>query len=103
MLSDSPTLNDLRGQLTQYLPELRESYGITRLGIFGSYQRGEQRPDSDLDLLVEFDPERRFGLVTFCTIENELSDRLGVKVDLVMKESLKPRIGDRILAEVQYL
>ncbi|MGD1850611.1 MAG: nucleotidyltransferase family protein, partial [Cyanophyceae cyanobacterium] len=89
--------------LTQYLPQLRENYGITRLGIFGSYQRGEQRPDSDLDILVEYDPERRYGLLTFCTIENELSDRLGVIVDLVMKEGLKPRIGDRILSEVQYL
>ncbi|RMG12679.1 MAG: nucleotidyltransferase, partial [Cyanobacteria bacterium J055] len=52
---------------------------------------------------VEFDPERRFGLLTFCQIENELSDRLSVKVDLVMRTDLKPRIGDRLLAEVEYL
>ncbi|RMG05482.1 MAG: nucleotidyltransferase, partial [Cyanobacteria bacterium J055] len=77
-------LQILRDRLAQILPELQQTYGITRLGTFGSYQRGEQTPTSDLDLLVEFDPERRFGLLTFCQIENELSDRLSVKVDLVM-------------------
>jgi predicted nucleotidyltransferase len=46
---------------------------------------------------------RRFGLLTFCELENQLSDQLGVKVDLVMKTGLKPHIGERILAEVQYL
>ncbi|MDY6936498.1 MAG: nucleotidyltransferase family protein [Cyanobacteriota bacterium] len=97
------TVQTLRDRLAQLLPELQHAYGITRLGTFGSYQRGEQTPSSDLDLLVEFDPDRRFGLLTFCKIENELSDRLGVKVDLVMKTGLKPRIGERILAEVEYL
>ncbi|MFP4297531.1 MAG: nucleotidyltransferase family protein [Spirulinaceae cyanobacterium] len=89
--------------LQSILPELKERYGVTELGIFGSYIRGEQTVNSDLDLLVEFEPERRFGLLTFCELENELSDRLGIKVDLVMKTGLKPRIGARILAEVQYL
>ena len=97
------TLQTLRDRLAQLLPELQHAYGITRLGTFGSYQRGEQTPNSDLDLLVEFDPDRRFGLLTFCQIENELSDLLGVKVDLVMTTGLKPRIGERILAEVEYL
>lgn len=103
MSNTLPTIDALRGHLAQYLPELRDNYGITRLGTFGSYQRGEQTPDSDLDILVEFAPERRFGLLTFCSIENELSDRLGVKVDLVMKDGLKPHLGARILAEVKYL
>jgi len=90
-------------RLNEALPELKKNYGITQIGVFGSYVRGEQTPDSDLDLLVEFDRDRRFGLLTFCELENRLSDRLGVKVDLVMKTGLKPRIGERILAEVRYL
>jgi len=98
-----PTLDRLLDRLRQAIPELKQRYGITQLGVFGSYVRGEQTPNSDLDLLVEFDPDRRFGLLTFCELENQLSDRLGVKVDLVMKTGLKPRIGERILAEVQYL
>ncbi|NMG59184.1 nucleotidyltransferase [Geitlerinema sp. P-1104] len=96
-------LQTLGQQLTELLPYLQQTYGVTRLGIFGSYQRGEQTPNSDLDILVEFHPDRRFGLLTFCQLENELSDRLGVKVDLVMRDGLKPHVGDRILAEVNYL
>lgn len=103
MNNSQTTLQTLRDRLAQLLPDLQKTYGITRLGIFGSYRRGEQNPNSDLDLLVEFHPDRRFGLLTFCKIENELSDYLGVKVDLVMKSGLKPKIGDRILAEVEYL
>jgi predicted nucleotidyltransferase len=98
-----PTLDHLLEGLHQRLPELKKQYGIVQLGVFGSYVRGEQTSNSDLDLLVEFDSNRRFGLLTFCELENQLSDLLGVKVDLVMKTGLKPRIGERILAEVQYL
>jgi predicted nucleotidyltransferase len=101
--SPSPTLKQILERLNEALPELKKNYGITQIGVFGSYVRGEQTPDSDLDLLVEFDRDRRFGLLTFCELENRLSDRLGVKVDLVMKTGLKPRIGERILAEVRYL
>ncbi len=89
--------------LKAMLPELRDRYGVITLGVFGSYGRGEQTPDSDLDLLVEFDPAARFGLLTYCELENLLSDRLAIKVDLVMKTALKPRIGERILQEVRYL
>jgi len=85
------------------LPELRDRYGVISLGLFGSYVRGEQTPDSELDLLVEFDPTVRFGLLAYCEIENTLSDRLTVKVDLVMKKALKPKIGERIPQEVVYL
>jgi uncharacterized protein len=50
-----PTLDDVLRTLRAHLPELREDYGVRTLGVFGSYVRGEQRPRSDLDLLVEFD------------------------------------------------
>jgi uncharacterized protein len=81
------------------LPELRDRYGVVSLGVFGSYVRGEQTLDSDLDLLVEFD-HRSMTLLWFIELEYELSDRLQVKVDLVEKSALKPNIGDRILREV---
>ena len=61
--------------LKAMLPELRDTYGVVSLGVFGSYVRGEQTPDSDLDLLVEFDPAVQFGLLTYCELENALSDR----------------------------
>jgi uncharacterized protein len=88
--------------LAAMLPELRDRYGVVSLGVFGSYVRGEQTPNSDLDLLVEFD-QRPMTLLQFIALEYELSDRLQIKVDLVQKSVLKPHIGDRILQEVVLL
>ena len=81
------------------LPDLRARYGVRSLGIFGSYVRGEQGAGSDLDLLVEFD-DRPLSLFDFVRLENEVSDALNLKVDLVEKRALKPYIGQHILAEV---
>jgi len=95
-------LEEIVARLRRHLPELRERYGVTSLGIFGSYLRGEKRPDSDLDLLVEFD-DRPLSLLEFVALENELGDLLGVKVDLVDKRALKPAIGRCILEEARTL
>jgi len=84
--------------LRQHLPELSKEYNISYLGIFGSYVRGEQKEDSDLDVLVEF--SKTPDLFEFIGLKQDLSDILGVKVDLVMKNALKPAIGERILEEV---
>lgn len=84
--------------LRAHLPELGERYGVSALGLFGSYVRGEQRKGSDLDVLVEFD--RPPTLLEFVDLQYYLSDLLGIKVDLVMKKALKPAIGRRILEEV---
>jgi len=86
-------------QLRSMLPDLRVRYGVRSLGVFGSYVRGEQGPGSDLDLLVEFD-DRPLSLFDFVRLENEVSDALNLKVDLVEKRALKPYIGQHILAEV---
>jgi len=80
---------------------LREKYKVTDIGFFGSYVRNEQNRDSDLDILVEF--EEPLSLLEFISLENHLSDITGVKVDLVMKSALKPRIGKHILGEVVHL
>lgn len=84
--------------LRQHLPDLSIKYSISYPGIFGSYVRGEQKEDSDLDVLVEF--SKTSDLFEFIGLKQELSDMLGVKVDLVMKNALKPTIGERILEEV---
>lgn len=85
--------------LRQHLPELKERYSVNYLGVFGSYIRGEQTEDSDLDVLVQFD--KKPGLFKYIELEDHLSELLGVKVDLVMKSALKPNIGKRILSEVE--
>ena len=94
-------LTDFIKTLRRELPSLEERYQISSLGVFGSYIRNDQRPDSDLDLLVTF--RQPPSLLRFIELENYLSDLLGVKVDLVMKDTLKPRIGKRILQEVRQL
>ena len=87
----------LIAKLRQHLPLIQQRYGVESLALFGSYARQEQRPGSDLDLLVTFrEPP---SLLTFLELENYLTDALGVKVDLVMKGALKRRIGERILRE----
>ncbi len=97
------SLDEIKQQLEAYKFVLQQTYHVSQLGLFGSYVRGEQTKESDIDVLVEFEPGFRFGLLTFCELENYLSEVLGLKVDLVMKEGLKPRIGERILKEVIYL
>ena len=102
-MPSTTTLQSIQATLRQHLPEVQQKYRVRQIGVFGSFVRGEQTESSDIDVLVEFDPTARFGLLTFCQLENELSDLLNRKVDLVMKDGLKPRIGERILEEVVYL
>lgn len=91
-------LSQLIETLRRQLPLLIERYQVESLGVFGSYIRSEQSAGSDLDVLVSFrEPP---GLLKFIEMENYLSDILGLKVDLVIKDSLKPHIGERILQEV---
>ena len=85
-------------RLHQELPFLTAQYQVASLGLFGSYLHGTQRPDSDLDVLVSFSETP--SLLRLIELENYLGDLLQVKVDLVLRDSLKPRIGERILQEV---
>jgi uncharacterized protein len=84
--------------LRQHLPELKEKYSVSYLGVFGSYVRGEQTCESDLDVLVEF--YETPDLLKYIELEYYLSDLLGVKVDLVTRTGLKPNVGKRVLNEV---
>jgi predicted nucleotidyltransferase len=85
-------------RLREHLPEFRRKFGVRSLGVFGSYVRGDENEGSDLDLLVSF--EEIPGLLLFLALENQLSDLLGVPVDLVMEDALKPRIGAHVRREV---
>lgn len=86
-------------KLHEMVSELEEKYHVSYLGVFGSYIREEQKQGSDLDVLVEF--SKTPNTFKFVNLENYLSDALGVKVDMVMKDSLKPNIGKHILNEVE--
>lgn len=96
-MTGTASLNQLLETLRRQLPLLREQYSVASLEVFGSFIRQEQNADSDLDVLVTF--KEVPSLLKFIRLENYLSDLLDVEVDLVMKDSLKPVIGEYILRE----
>ena len=97
------TIKEIKDILLKHKVDLKQKYKIKEIGLFGSYIRNEQYLTSDLDILIEFEEDAKISLLEFVGIENYLSDLLGVKVDLVEKSALKPRIGKQILKEVSYL
>jgi predicted nucleotidyltransferase len=95
----SADVETIRAELRALLPELKQRYPISYLGIFGSWARGEQRPDSDIDILVEFDGA--VDLLDVAGLKADLEDHLGHRVDLAQRKLLKPRLAPAILAEAQ--
>jgi hypothetical protein len=92
---------DILEIIRQTRPELADRFGVERLGLFGSYVREEEKRRSDIDLLVSF--RRDIDLFEFLDLKEFLQERLHHKVDLVMDSALKPAIGKRIRAEVEYV
>ena len=82
-------------------PELASRYGVSQLGLFGSYVRQQENESSDIDILVSF--SRDVDLFDFVDLRELLEKILNAKVDLVMVSALKPAIGKRILEEVVYV
>ena len=91
-------LAPLADRLRAMKPELASQFGVSGLSVFGSYTRGEAGPDSDLDLLVDFD--RTPSLFDLARLDRMLEQALGVKVDTVPRDSLNPRYAPFILAEL---
>ena len=94
-------LDKIKKILKQNKQLLRRDFKIKQLGIFGSYVRGEQKHNSDVDILVEFSETP--GFFDFMKIENNLGALLKKRVDLVMKGAFKPAIGKHVIREVVYL
>jgi predicted nucleotidyltransferase len=80
------------------LEDLCQRYRVRRLAVFGSTLRDELRPESDLDLLVEFEPEAAIGL-RFITLQAELSKLFGKRVDLLTAGFLSPHLRPRVLED----
>jgi uncharacterized protein len=85
------------------LADLCRRYHVRELSFFGSAARGEMRPDSDIDMLVEFLPDANIDLVDYAALMLDLSRLLKRKVDLVSKKGLKPRIRASVLEEARLL
>ena len=91
-------LKQIQSILSKHKEELKRRYNVKEIGVFGSYVRGDQKKSSDIDILVEF--EESIGFFKFLEMEEYIGKIVGVKVDLVKKNALKPRIGQQILKEV---
>ncbi|MGA1840713.1 MAG: nucleotidyltransferase family protein [bacterium] len=80
---------------------LNKAYEVKNIGLFGSYSRGEEGPDSDLDILVEFD--RPIGFFKFIELEDYLTEKLGIKVEIVTKDAIKPLLKPYIMKDIIYV
>jgi predicted nucleotidyltransferase len=94
------TKEEILSMLKAELPHLRNEYGVDALAVFGSYVRDEQKENSDIDILVEFSETVDF--FEFMRLEFHLTDLLGIKVDLVTPDALRPIMRDDILESAVY-
>lgn len=84
-----------RDQLLAELRALRPAFegeGVVHMALVGSRARQDNRPDSDIDLMIDVDPERRFSLVEVARIIRAVEERVGFRTDVLMRRSLKPRL-----------
>lgn len=95
------SLEEIKSILRKQKLQIRERYGVSKIGIFGSYVRGEQKKKSDVDILVEF--EKPISLLKLVNLENFLADIIGIKVDVVPKEDIRHELKERIIKEVIYV
>ncbi|MDM7202738.1 MAG: nucleotidyltransferase family protein [Thermodesulfobacteriaceae bacterium] len=95
-------ITEIKKIISSHQKEIKEKFGVKELGIFGSYVRGEQKEKSDIDILVEFEKGKK-TFDNYMDLKFYLEDLLRIKVDLVIKSALKPRLKEYILKEVIYV
>ena len=101
MKKEKLTINDILQILRQNKTFLEENFKVKRIGVFGSYVKGLQHSESDIDIIVQIG--RPMGFVMFLKLEKYLTELLGKRVDLLTFSSLKPYMKDKILREVKYV
>ncbi len=90
-----------REELFEKIANLLKGHGVRKVAVFGSYVRGEEKPESDIDIIVEF--SERKSLLQLVRIERELSEELGIKVDLLTENSISPYLIDTIKREMKMI
>lgn len=94
------TLEEIKSTLASHKEKLRQKYKVKKIGIFGSYARGEQKEISDVDVLVEFEEPVGFA---FIHLADSLEELLGIKVDLTTKDAIKPNRWKYIKDDLIYV
>ncbi|MBU0569604.1 nucleotidyltransferase family protein [Patescibacteria group bacterium] len=95
------SFDEIKDIISKEKSKLDKEYGVSHIGIFGSFVRGEQKENSDIDILVEF--KKPVGFFKFLSLEEYLEKKLERRVDLVTKKALKPTIGKHILQDVLFI
>jgi len=90
-----------RDGIFEKITQMLKNYGATKIAIFGSYMRREEQPGSDIDIIVEF--AERKSLLELVRIERELSEFLGIKVDLLTEKSISPYLIDTVKKEMEVI
>ena len=90
-----------RAIIIEKIAQLLKAQGATKVAIFGSYARGEERPDSDIDLIVEFSATK--SLLELVKIERELYEAIGIKVDLLTEKSISPYLIDIVKQQMEVI
>lgn len=98
---DINELQRIKKLLAKQQSGLNHEYGVSKLALFGSFARGEENAQSDVDILVAFD--RPIGLFRFVELETKLSEMLNRRVDLVTEDALKPAIKPEVLKDITYV
>lgn len=94
------SIEEIKKIINEHRKELEEKYKVKSIAIFGSYVRGEQTPQSDIDILVEFKEPVGF---LFIHLADFLEEILGIKVDLLTPEGIKPNRKKYIMEELIYV
>lgn len=94
-------LSSIKQKIAAHKKYLHETYGVEEIGVFGSFARGDNDENSDIDISVQLNHEKvQVGLFAFSGMRFYLEDLLGRRVDLVTKDGIKPLIRDRILSQL---
>jgi hypothetical protein len=93
------TKDQIIAKLRATVPALKAE-GVTSLAIFGSRSRGDARGDSDLDVLVDIDPQAKFSLLDLIGVEHIIRDATGLETQAAMRRSLEPRFAERIADDI---
>ena len=90
-------IEGLKGIINQHRQELEDKFNVKNIAVFGSYVRDEQKEGSDIDILVEF--FKSVSLLHIVSLENYLSDIIGIKVDVIPKKNVRKELKEAILKE----